>query len=259
MADLDDHIRWYSRRQLGLITVDQLHASGATRKAIRHRVGRGDLAVLSPRLVRCRAVAVTDHQRALAGVLDAGSGAGLSHDSAAALWGLPGFSLLPAEVSRPREGSRSASSLAHVLTRLPDEFVTELDGIPVVTPSLLLLQLSADRHPLRVARAMDTALVLGICSPLSLRRVLDVMARSGRDEFVDFRALVSERDEKYRPPESGKESRLQWILDRAGEQRLRRQIDVGGGEEWLGRMDFADDPDPFVLQVDTERYHGALT
>ena len=260
MADLDDHIRRYSRRQLGLVTTDQLHARGASRKAIRHRVDRGDLAVLSPRLFRSRTVPVTDQQRALAGVLDAGQGAALSHDSAAALWGLPGFFLIPVEVSRSREGSRVATSLAHVhdLTRLPPEFVTELDGIPVVTPSFALLQLSGHRHPLRVARAMDTALALGVCTPRSLRRVLEVMARSGRNGIVDFRGIVSERDEQYRPPESGNESRLQWVLDRAGERRLRRQIDVGNDEEWLGRMDFADDGNPFVLQVDSERYHGAL-
>ena len=203
---------------------------------------------------------LTHRIRALAGVLDTGPGAALSRDSATALWGVPGFFLLPADVAHRRGSAPAGTRLArvHEVTRMPEELVTELDGIPVVSASLALFQLAALHHPLRVARAIDTALALGICSPRSLHHVLSVMARSGRTGVTEFRRIVAERDEHYRPPESGQESRLQWILDRAGERRLRRQVDVGGEEEWLGRMDFADEIDPFVLQVDSERYHGAL-
>jgi len=242
------------------VTAEQLRDGGASRSTIRHQVDGGELVKLSCRLFRCSTVAITDKQRALAGVLDTRRDTALSRDSAVSLWGVPGFFLLPADVAHRRGTTPAHTRLArvHEMTRMPEEMVTELDGIPVVSASLALFQLTALHHPLRVARAIDSALALGICSPRSLRRVLDVMARSGRNGVTEFRRLIEERDEHYKPPESGKESRLQWILDRAGERRLRRQVDVGNEEEWLGRMDFTDEIDPFVLQVDSERYHGAL-
>lgn len=260
MALIDDLIRHWSRRQLGLVLAEQLRDGGASRSAIRHQVDQGELVKLSCRLLRCSTVAVSDKQRALAGVLDSGRGTALSRDSAVALWGVPGFFLLPADVAHRRGTAPAATRLArvHEMTRLPEDMITELDSIPVVSVSLALFQLTALHHPLRVARAIDSALSIGICSSRSLHHVLDVMARSGRDGVAEFRRLIAERDEHYKPPESGKESRLQWILDRAGERRLRRQVDVGSEEEWLGRMDFIDEIDPFVLQVDSERYHGAL-
>lgn len=258
---LDDAIRTHSQHQLGLVTTAQLVAAGATRSAVRHREATGELIRRTRRVYRVAAVPVTELQEALAAVLDAGPGAYLDHLSGTALWELPGFFLEPFTVSRARGVARTRAELArvHELTRLPPELTTTYRGVPVLTPSFLLFQLADDLHPLRVARAMDTALAMKLASPRSLRRVLDLMARSGRNGTCTFRELVEERPVAYRPPESGNESRLRWLLDRHGEEALRLQVDSGSDEEWLGRMDFRDRELPFVLQVDSERYHGALT
>jgi very-short-patch-repair endonuclease len=257
--ELDAAIRGLAETQHGLVSVDQLLAAGASRDAIEHRVGRGVLVRMSPRALRLAGAPVTDRQQALAGVMDAGLGAALANQPALALWEVPGFRLLPADVCRVRTGARCRPRLTHVheLTTLPVRFVTVLDAIPVVRPELALLQIAGEVHELRVERAVDAALAKRITDLARLDDVLSTLARSGRNGVTVFRRLLAARSDGYRPPESGNESRLRWLLRAAGERELRQQVEVGG-TSWIGRMDFADDEVPFVLQVDSERFHTAL-
>src|SRR6476660_3667716 len=98
--------------QHGLITRAQALALGLTAEGIRHRVRQGRWRAVS-RGVFCVAGAInTPHRRALAAVLASGPGATLSHRSAAALHGLPGFSIEPLTVSVPRNGRRALPSVS---------------------------------------------------------------------------------------------------------------------------------------------------
>jgi hypothetical protein len=47
------------------------------------------------------------------------------------------------------------------------------------------------------------------------------------------------------------------LLAQAGEPPLRRQID-SGGDRWIGRVDFRDEDLPFILEVQSERFHSSL-
>ena len=73
-----------------------------------------------------------------------------------------------------------------------------------------------------------------------------------------LRALLDERGDDYVPPASNIESRLAAVIARAGLPEMRRQVD-SGGEAWVGRVDFRDARLPLIVEIQSERYHTALT
>lgn len=146
----------------------------------------------------------------MAAVLAVGEGAALSHQSAAALWGLgPVRSLIT--VTAPKERRRPRLKV-HVHRLQPDE-VTVRDGIPVTTAARTLLDLAAVVPQDQLERALREAEVQGLAdrTPLPVllerhrgrmgtRALLAVMprARDGRTKseleeaflrFLDARGL----------------------------------------------------------------------
>ncbi|MCU1452628.1 MAG: Protein of unknown function (DUF559)/Domain of unknown function [Acidimicrobiales bacterium] len=193
-------------------------------------------------------------------VLDCGPSTYLSHGSAAALWDLPGFALEPHHVIIERGGRETPSDRAavHRPRHLPEPFGTLLHGIPVVRPALLVLQLCATVNRQRAERALDTAWAKRLLSGPSLRRELDPLLHRGRAGTALLRELLDDRGPGYVPPASGLEARFESILAQAGEPPLRRQVDVGDGEHWCGRVDYVDPQQPLIVEIDSERYHAAL-
>jgi very-short-patch-repair endonuclease len=135
--------------------------------------------------------------------------------------------------------------------------VTELDGLPVVRPEMVVLHLYATVRPERAERIADTLWSMRCFSGSSLRALLDELGARGRNGVAGLRSYLDERGEGYVPPASGLESRAQQILHQVGIE-LRRQVDTGG-ELWSGRVDFRHPTLPLVVEVNSERYHRALS
>jgi very-short-patch-repair endonuclease len=87
---------------------------------------------------------------------------------------------------------------------------------------------------------------------------LEAMAASGRNGIVLFRQLLEKRPDDYVPPASNLEGRVKDILAGARLGEWRRQVDTGG-ETWTGRVDFRHAVLPAIIEVQSERYHKALT
>jgi very-short-patch-repair endonuclease len=157
---------------------------------------------------------------------------------------------------RPARGHR-----IHEVRALPDEHLRILDGIPVVSPALALLQFAGmPRCPVgRVARAIDAAWSDRIVSYGSLTAVIEEMSRRGRPGLKILRSLVDERGPSYVPPASNLEARFEQILARSGRRPMRRQVDTGDESRWIGRVDFRDDALPVIVEVQSERFHIGLT
>ena len=73
-----------------------------------------------------------------------------------------------------------------------------------------------------------------------------------------LRQLLEKRPDDYVPPASNLEGRVKDILACAGLGEWRRQVD-SGGETWTGRVDFRHATLPAIIEVQSERYHRALT
>lgn len=244
--------------QLGLLRTDQTpELSPRTRH---RRAAGGEWVREGPRVLRHTAAPRSDAQRVLGAVLDAGDGAVLSHESAAALWGLPGFTLCPAQVVTPRRSHPVLRPVGtvHRMRALAPRHGTVLDGIPVVRPELLVLQLCGRVSAPRAERLFDRAWSMRLLSGRSTRRVLDEVSGSGVQGVRTLRAILDARGDDYEPPASGLEGRFAEIIREANLPSMERQVDLGD-ETWCGRVDFFDRVHKLVVEVDSERYHSALS
>ncbi len=259
MRDIDE-VRTICERQHGLVTVAQLNAlAGIDRRVTLRR--QLALVSVSPTLLRLHGSPLSDAQAILASVLDVGPGAVLSHDSASALWGIPGFLVQPVHATGVRAlVGRDSAFLAtvHRPRSLLPGHTTTLDGFPVTTPARTVFDLATlGHHPKRVERALDAAWAKGLVDQRTMDSLVRVLAKRGRRGSTLMRALVDDRRENYRPPESGLEFRFRELMQSIGLE-FELQVEVGDGESWLGRLDFRHRSHAYLVQIDSERYHSAL-
>ncbi len=249
-----------AERQHGLVLTQDALARDVTVEELRHLVQAGRIDQVTPRVLRAPGAPRTDLQRVLVAVLDAAPGAFACGHTAAALWEVRGYRLLPVHVVRGRgvTGRRSRLAVLHEVKHLLPRHVTVLWQIPVVRPERMILDLCASEHPARGARALDDAWRRRLLSGRSLRRLLEDTSVQGRNGVRALRALLDERGDDYVPPASNLERRFASILAEAGLPSMRRQVD-SGGDQWVGRVDFRDERLPLIVEVQSERFHSALT
>jgi hypothetical protein len=180
---------------------------------------------------------------------------------------VPGNLLEPVEVVRWRHRSerRPVGGARHEPLLLPDHHVVCLDGVRTVVPARALFDVAGSRRGGakldwwydKVARMVDTAWAMRLVSGPTLHAMFGELAQRGRPGIAVMRAVLADRGLDYVPPASGLESRVQQVLERAGLPALRRQVDVGA-DRWIGRVDFRDPVLPFILEVQSERFHSSL-
>ncbi len=247
-------------RQRGFVRRDAARQLGFTRKVQRGWIARGEWLAVGHHLL-LRAGTPTDRGTPLMrAALDAGAGAAISHGTAAAWWGLPGFDLRTPHTTRPRGISGTplfVPGQLHEVLHLSTDQVTVLDGIPVVRPERMAFDLMASTHPARAARAIENAWSRGLLSGRSLRATFDALAGSGRTGTVALREFLEAHPLDWVPPASNLEARVAGILAGAGLGTWRRQVDLGA-TTWVGRVDFLHEHQPLIVEVQSERYHTAL-
>jgi hypothetical protein len=200
----------------------------------------------------------TPRRRAMAAVLAGGAGALLSYSSSAALDGLPGYTIDPVTISIPRvrrlvEGVRVEQSLA-----LPAHHRRVIDGIPCTSVARTLFDLCGDVHAKRAERSLDAALARRWVTLPALWRVLDDLAVQGRAGTVLLRSLLTERGPRYVPPESELEARFLELVQAHFLPVPERQIDLGDGDSWIGRVDFVWRSARFISEVDGAAFHDGF-
>jgi very-short-patch-repair endonuclease len=247
-------------RQHGVISRRQLLAVGLTSDQIDsriavgrlHRTWRGVYAVGRP--------ALTTRGWWMAAVLTCGAGALLSHDSAAALWGiramkgdLQGQDSSPSEIHLSVLGSatRSRAGLrVHRRSRMPDGDRTRRDGIPVTSPARTLIDLGTRLSKPRLERAINEADQLGLIDPETLRSAVE--DHWGVDGVPALRKVLDRRT--FTLTDSELERRFMGLVDRAGLPRPLTQQRVNGF-----RVDFFWPELGLVIETDGLRYHRTPT
>jgi very-short-patch-repair endonuclease len=263
MVAMDHHhtIVELATHQHAVVAMRQLRALGVPRWVIDQRIRRGQLVRLSPRVLRVAGSAPTPHQRAMAAVLDAGDTAALARASACALWGLPGYELEPVHVVRRygRHGLEAALGVAHTTRDLREHHVVELFGIPVCTPARALVDLAGELPFPRLERLCDQAWARRLLSGAALHEIVAELGGRGRAGTVALRELLVERPIDHRPPESNLEARFDEIVSQVLGKHLERQVDLGDGDDWLGRVDFLDRSLKIVYEVQSDLYHSSVS
>lgn len=249
-----------AEQQRGYIRRDDARAAGISRKVVARWIRDGEWVQDGSRLLLRRGSPRDKGAPLMRAVLDLGAGAVISHGTAAAWWGLPGFDLLRPHVTRPRGISGTEPSFPvrlHEVIDLSSDQVTVLDGIPIVRPERLAFELFASEHPLRAARAAENAWSRGLLSGPSLRATFAELGGRGRDGTVETRAFLDEHGDDWIPPDSNLEARFASVMQGVHYGKWRRQVNVGS-VRWSGRVDFLHEVLPLIVEVQSERYHAAL-
>jgi predicted transcriptional regulator of viral defense system len=153
-------------RQHGVVSRPQLLAIGLSADVIDRLIARHSLQQIHRGVYAVGHRPRTRQATWMAAVLAAGSGAVLSHRSAAALWAIRGSSTSRLEVITPRLCRRGGIRARHIVLS-PDEVTTEA-GIPVTTPARTLFDLAAVVSAEQLEHAFNEAEIRRLTSPTSL-------------------------------------------------------------------------------------------
>jgi very-short-patch-repair endonuclease len=162
-----------ARRQHWVVARSQLLELGFSRRWIQHRIAIGRLHPLHRGVYAVGRPHVTPYGRWMAAVLGCGPEAVLSHESAAALWGIrPAASGL--EVSVVTGANRRPEGITvHRRPSLRPGEVTTHRGIPVTSPTRTLIDIAVRLDREQLEAAINQADKLDLCDPEELRSALD--------------------------------------------------------------------------------------
>jgi hypothetical protein len=257
--ELDEMVARDAETQHGVFTVDQVRAHGGSDAALHHRLRTGVWRTFPYRGVyRVAGCPSSWEQELHALVLATGPIAAASHRSAAALLGMPGFSrrgVIEILTTRPIR-DRTPGARVHSSRVLPPEHLTVVEGIATTGTARTLLDLAGATHPRRIERVLDNCLARGLVTLTAVRATTEVLASKGRPGIAVMRRLLAERPDGYIAPESGLEARVLDVIREAGLPQPVRQLDVGGSDGWLGRVDLAYPDRKLVIEVDSVLHHS---
>jgi hypothetical protein len=253
---VDARIAELAGRQHGVVARRQLLAAGVTEEAVEvrlraqrlHRVHAGVYAVGHRVLSR--------EGRWRAAVLACGTGAVLSHRSAAALWGIRQATSGAMEVTMASK-SRSQDGVRRHYSVLPPDEVTEHAGIPVTSVPRTIFDLAATEPPHVAEAALRQAEYRRLYDKLSLPALL---ARyPGRRGSPAIRDCLARRRESGGHTRSWLEEAFLPFLDR---HRLPRPGRLNARVEARGRWLEVDCLWPevrAVVELDGFAAHGTRT
>jgi very-short-patch-repair endonuclease len=197
--------------QRGLVARSQLVDLGIGEGSVRHRVAKGALHVVFPSAFAVGSPALASWGVETAALLHAGENAVLSHDSAAALWGLtssPSFVAITLIGRRIRD---QPGLRVHRVGALDIRDVRLRGGLPVTAPARTLIDCAAGDLP--IDRLLNEARALNRVKDTEIHAAIDRCP--GRPGIAALRALLeAELDSGF--TRSGVERRLKALVRESG-------------------------------------------
>ncbi|MEW6431366.1 MAG: type IV toxin-antitoxin system AbiEi family antitoxin domain-containing protein [Myxococcota bacterium] len=245
------------RRQLGLITTEQLLEAGLTRSAIKWAVRDRRLERVGRRLYRLAGAPTSWRQRAKEALLRCGEHARLSHGSAAHLWRLDGFEYppWPIEVTVPHGSYVSQQVGVRVHQSRLDDSRHVVLGLEVGSVGRTLIDLAVTLDDEALEIALDSAQRRFRHLGPWLLALAETDAARGMAPLAHLAGLVLERQGQH--AESALEVRVWRGLRRARHlppPRLQHEVFDGAG--YVMRVDFAWPQERVALHADGYRWHA---
>jgi very-short-patch-repair endonuclease len=164
---------WVATHQLQLIQTAQLYACGIGRGAIARRRRRGLLHPVHHGVFLFGTPMLLPGARELAAVLAVGGSSVVSCRSSTALYGLTAPPAGDVELTLAGDAGRKRAGITvHRVSKLDPRDVTELRGIPIVTPARAILDLAAGATGDELERAIAEAYALRLTTEAELYRVI---------------------------------------------------------------------------------------
>ena len=189
----------------------------------------------------------------MAGLLDLGANALVSHRAAAALHGFEGFSPGPVEFTLPRGGRGLRSPwTVHTTRRLERIDHAVVAPFPCTSASRTIIDLAATVSPRELERAIDSAVRDGLTSPAFLERRLTALRGRGRRGVRLLDSLMADSG-----GHSDLERRFLALVRRAGLPRPTCQRIFRRDGVTVARVDFSFQPTMVIAEVSGRRGHSS--
>src|SRR5919106_1026223 len=236
-----------ARKQHGVVARAQLLELGFHPQAIKHRVAKGRLHPVRRGVYAVGRPEITQYGRWTAALLSCGPEAVLSHDSAAALWGIGTERPGRIDVTVPAPGDRRRTGiLVHRRVTLVPEDVTTLERIPVTTPVCTLVDIAGRWPRDRLEAAINEADKRDLTDPEALRSAVGGL--NGRPGVAALRETLDRQT--FTLTDSELERRFLAIAREAGLSLPQTQRKVNGF-----KVDFYWPDIGLVVETDGLRYH----
>lgn len=247
--------------QHGVFTTTQALAAGLRPGQLVRQTAAGSWLDLGRGLFRVAAAPCTWEQRCWLALLEAPSGAVLSHATAARRHGFAGFAeargvhvLAPVGLDH-----RARHARLHQTRDLPEHHRVLREGLPTTSMARTLFDLAASTHPERMAHLVDDALSRRGLGIDDLSAVVLGLAKRGRRGSRAMRSIVAARLDTHVPPESVLEAEFLDLCRRSGLPEPERQVTLGDDAAPIGRVDALFRPEGLVVEVDGRPFHSSLT
>lgn len=243
-------------RQYGCISLEQAVTLGMSEASVFRLCRRGVWNRGLPGVYVIVGVAVGWHQRLMAAQLWLGDGCAVSHESAAALWCLPGFAVGPVEFSTLRDRRSRHDVVVHRVQSLGAHEIGKRGPLSVTSPTRTLVDLSAAADHEAFEVAFHYCLYKKVSSLERLRWVAAQRRQSGSRGAPLLREMLDLYSDCERPPESPLEVRVRRLLARAMLPPPERQHEVVAyGKRY--RIDLAYPASGVAIEVDGYRWHSS--
>lgn len=246
-----------ARRQHGLITLDQALAAGLTIDQVRRRHRSGEWSVARPGVYAISGAPPTWMQTVAAVALASQPHAWLSHETAGALWALPGVKDDAIHVVTGLDRRvRLAGVRGHRSGALFDADLTTLQRIPVTTPARSIVDLSAQLTHRQLGSVVDDAVRRRVLSLESFRRCVARLAEAPGRRTSVLQELLAERLPGYNPGDSDLETRVLRLLVAHGYPPPAQQHRVRLGGRTF-RIDLAYPVLRLAIELDGWEFHSS--
>jgi very-short-patch-repair endonuclease len=240
--------------QHGVITLQQLRASGWTESMIRRALERGQLHRIAPRTFAIAGAPATWRMSLQAALLALGACSVVAGRSAACLLGFDSFEEGPVEVLVPRrERMHEAIAVVRSTSHLPAlDVIVEPGGFRCTSAARTIIDLAGLVSPRRLEDAIDSAVRAGQTSLPFLHRRLAALRHRGRPGVARLDALLGD---------SGGTTRLErlflQLVRRAGLPRPRCQMTHRSDGRFVARTDFTWEAPRVIAEVEGQGRHAS--
>jgi hypothetical protein len=254
-------LRLLAAQQHGVTSRAQAASVGLDRHQIARLVRSGRWRPLGRQGLELVGTPPTDLHACAVALHTLGRGATLSHDTAAAYWGLNRFRTRPVHLLVPhgRNPLKRPGIVVHQARRLPTHHIVEIEGLRVTSPPRTIFDLSGTLgwRP-RVEDVVDDAWAGRLISFESMIAVIEDLSGRGQRNIAELRSMVLARGPDHAAGETSLERRFHRIVREAGLPPMTPQVNLSDEEGWWGRCDAVYADARIIVEIDGDRWHTAM-
>ena len=241
--------------QLFVISLRQAEEIGVDHRALSRAVAAGTLVRDLPGVYRIPGPEFRWESRLMAAQLWLDRpDAVVSHRSAAALWGLPGFARGPIELSTTKWKKPLPPVVVHKVGEEISGCTTTVGSIRVTNAGRTLVDIAGLVPTDALEGAVEDAIRRGLTSFAHLRWLCHGRQGKGAKGIASLRRLLEAAT--ARPTESHLELRLLQALRKASLPLPERQFEITDAGRLLGRVDFAYPWAKVAIEADSYKFHS---